>query len=503
MTPARALIAIQTMADHSQKWHDRTTSRYIGSNSSRDGLAALVNKLDNLRRDMKKLKGSVHAIQVGCQICEGPHLDKDCPLNEEVKQVEEEAVTKHSPEEIEYFLANSGFSNDDEFKKFTSIPNEDLTSPKQTTTHYIEQYIPSIPFPRRLEQHAEEALIYKTMESLKKIKSNQPFLKEIKQSNEYPKFMKYLIANKPLTMENEDFRINRRCSALLLNKLPPKEKDPGSFILPCSIGRNNEIRERIIHNLHEEWFKWTFDKEDDIEGIIDYLEPTSYDGFVDLDEEKYNKRRCRLLGMPYVEPLPIIIEQVKITRYSLGPGEVYTKLEASNTEELPRTRNNVATIRSNIMEELSFEQVDRCAPFEALYGRKCRSPVLWVEIGDSGLIGPELVQETTNKVVVIRDRLKIARDLSPKKGVVRFGKKGKLAPRFVGTSIQEDPSKNFLLVAIEIMDREVKTFKRSKIPIVKVRWNSKRGPEFTWEREDHIKAKYPRLFKNAIVETNG
>ncbi|GKB91238.1 hypothetical protein Tco_0963510 [Tanacetum coccineum] len=67
MRPAEALTAIQTMADHSQKWHDGTTSRNIRSSSSKDGLAALV----------------------GCQICEGPHLDKDCPLNKEVKQVEE------------------------------------------------------------------------------------------------------------------------------------------------------------------------------------------------------------------------------------------------------------------------------------------------------------------------------------------------------------------------------------------------------------------------------
>ncbi|GKB69503.1 hypothetical protein Tco_0930915 [Tanacetum coccineum] len=77
------------MADHSQKWHGGTTSMNIRSSSSKDGLAALVNKLDNLGRDMKKLKESVHAIQVGGQICEGPHLKKDCPLNEEVKQVEE------------------------------------------------------------------------------------------------------------------------------------------------------------------------------------------------------------------------------------------------------------------------------------------------------------------------------------------------------------------------------------------------------------------------------
>ncbi|GJW05024.1 reverse transcriptase domain-containing protein [Tanacetum coccineum] len=104
----------------------------------------------------------------------------------------------------------------------------------------------------------------------------------------------------------------------------------------------------------------------------------------------------------------------------------------------------------------SYHSSIRCAPFEALYERKCRSPVLWAEIGDSGLIGPELVQETTDKVVVIRDRLKAARDrqksyadnrrkplefqvgdhvmlkVSPWKGVVRFGKKGKLAPRFIG-----------------------------------------------------------------------
>ncbi|GJX48221.1 putative reverse transcriptase domain-containing protein [Tanacetum coccineum] len=58
----------------------------------------------------------------------------------------------------------------------------------------------------------------------------------------------------------------------------------------------------------------------------------------------------------------------------------------------------------------SYHSSIRCAPFEALCGRKCRSPVLWAEIGDSGLIGLELVQETTDKVVVIRDRLKAARD---------------------------------------------------------------------------------------------
>ncbi|GJR56551.1 putative reverse transcriptase domain-containing protein [Tanacetum coccineum] len=58
----------------------------------------------------------------------------------------------------------------------------------------------------------------------------------------------------------------------------------------------------------------------------------------------------------------------------------------------------------------SYHSSIRCAPFEALYGRKCRSPVLWAEIGESRLIGPELVQETTGKVVLIKEKLKAARD---------------------------------------------------------------------------------------------
>ncbi|GJT58754.1 putative reverse transcriptase domain-containing protein [Tanacetum coccineum] len=134
----------------------------------------------------------------------------------------------------------------------------------------------------------------------------------------------------------------------------------------------------------------------------------------------------------------------------------------------------------------SYHSSIRCAPFEALYGRKCRSPVLWAEIGDSGLIGPELVQETTDKVVVIRDRLKAARDRQKS----YTDNRRKPLEFQVGDHVmlKVSPWKGVLY---EIMDRKVKTLKCSKMPNVKVRWNSERGPEFTWEREDHMKAKYP------------
>nr|GEZ13206.1 putative reverse transcriptase domain-containing protein [Tanacetum cinerariifolium] len=104
----------------------------------------------------------------------------------------------------------------------------------------------------------------------------------------------------------------------------------------------------------------------------------------------------------------------------------------------------------------SYHSSVRCVPFKALYGRKCHSSIMWAKVREGQLIGPELVQETTKKISQIKDRLKAAHDrhksyvdkrrkpldfsvgdyvllkVSPWKGVVRFRKKGKLAPRFVG-----------------------------------------------------------------------
>ncbi|GJY89703.1 putative reverse transcriptase domain-containing protein [Tanacetum coccineum] len=214
----------------------------------------------------------------------------------------------------------------------------------------------------------------------------------------------------------------------------------------------------------------------------------------------------------------------------------------------------------------SYHSSMRCAPFEALYGRKCRSPIMWAEVGKGQLIGPELVQKTTEKISQIKDKLKVARDrqknyadkrrkplefsvgdyvllkVSPWKCVIRFGKKGKLAPRFVGPfeiiekvgpvayrldlpeelngvhdtfhvsnlkkclanptlqvpldEIRVDAKLKLVEEPVEILEKEFKKLKRSRIAIVKVQWNSKHGPEFTWEREDQMKLKYPHLFSD-------
>ncbi|GJR67684.1 hypothetical protein Tco_0013749 [Tanacetum coccineum] len=83
-------ISLKKSATSSKKETRHYTKPGNESTSNKtEGMAAIVNKLENLGRDMKKLKESVHAIQVGYQNCEGVHLDKDCPLNEEVKSIEE------------------------------------------------------------------------------------------------------------------------------------------------------------------------------------------------------------------------------------------------------------------------------------------------------------------------------------------------------------------------------------------------------------------------------
>nr|GEW08936.1 putative reverse transcriptase domain-containing protein [Tanacetum cinerariifolium] len=185
----------------------------------------------------------------------------------------------------------------------------------------------------------------------------------------------------------------------------------------------------------------------------------------------------------------------------------------------------------------SYQTNIKAAPFEALYGRKCRSPVCWAEVGDAQLTGPGIIHETTKKIIQIKSRIQATRDrqksyadlkrkpmdfqvgdrvmlkVSPWKGAVRFGKQGELNPRYIGPfkvlskvgdvayrlelpqqlsqvhntfhvlnlkkclsdeslvipldELCIDDKLYFVEEPVEIMDREIKQLKRSRIPIIK------------------------------------
>nr|GEX29185.1 hypothetical protein [Tanacetum cinerariifolium] len=152
----------------------------------------------------------------------------------------------------------------------------------------------------------------------------------------------------------------------------------------------------------------------------------------------------------------------------------------------------------------------KAAPYEPLYGRKYRSPVCWSEVGDSQLTGPELIRDTTEKIIQIKNCLLAARScqksyadkrLKPlefKVGDMVLLKKC-LAKDVVVVSIDEiqlDDKLHLIKELVEVVDKDVKRLKQGRIPIVKVCWNSQRGLKFTWKRKDLIKKKYPHLFES-------
>ncbi|GKB93225.1 reverse transcriptase domain-containing protein [Tanacetum coccineum] len=96
---------------------------------------------------------------------------------------------------------------------------------------------PPVPFPRRLRKEKDEAQQNKFLENLKQLHINLPFIEALDQMPKYAKFLKGLLTNKTKLEEACKIIMNERCSAVLLNKLPSKEKDPGSFTIPCDIGQ--------------------------------------------------------------------------------------------------------------------------------------------------------------------------------------------------------------------------------------------------------------------------
>ncbi|GJR60613.1 putative reverse transcriptase domain-containing protein [Tanacetum coccineum] len=161
----------------------------------------------------------------------------------------------------------------------------------------------------------------------------------------------------------------------------------------------------------------------------------------------------------------------------------------------------------------SYHTSIKAAPFEVLYRRKFRSLVCWAEVGDAQLTGPVIIHETTEKIIQIKSRIQDARvrqksyaNIRRKPMVIKRVRtvayklelpqqlsrvhntfhvsnlKKCLSDESLVIQLEElrvDDKLHFVEKPVEVMDHEIKQLKRIRIPIIKVRWNSKRGPEFT------------------------
>nr|GFB62786.1 reverse transcriptase domain-containing protein [Tanacetum cinerariifolium] len=140
----------------------------------------------------------------------------------------------------------------------------------------------------------------------------------------------------------------------------------------------------------------------------------------------------------------------------------------------------------------SYHASIKAAPFEALYGRKCRSPVYWTEVGGAQVCWTfQSVRDVAYKLDLLEELSRVHNTFH----VSNLKKCHADEPLAVSLDVLHfDDKLHFVEEPAEIVDHEVKRLKQSRIPLVKVRWNSKRGPELTWEREDQFRKKYPHLF---------
>nr|GEZ94643.1 hypothetical protein [Tanacetum cinerariifolium] len=163
----------------------------------------------------------------------------------------------------------------------------------------------------------------------------------------------------------------------------------------------------------------------------------------------------------------------------------------------------------------SYHTSIKATTYEALYGQKCRSPVCLAKVREAKLSGPKMIQETTEKIDLVKQRIQAAQDRQKSYADLKLELPQELsrvhhtfhvsnlkkcyADEPITMPLEEihsDDKLQFMEEPVEIMEQEIKQLKRRWIPLVKVCWSCRRGPEFIWEREDSFKKKYPHRFTN-------
>ncbi|CAN6567502.1 unnamed protein product [Malus baccata var. baccata] len=276
-------------------------------------------------------------------------------------------------------------------------------------------------------------------------------------------------------------------------------------------------------------------------------------------------QKSRMYVSNNMELKKAILDEAHISAYAMHPGDGWTVRDMLRSSVLQfgdawQKRLNLMAFAYNN----NFHSSIGMSPLEALYGKSCRTPLCWSKVGERILVDLEIVDETTQNVQVIKSNLKVAQDrqksladrhatdrmynvgdwvfqkLSPWRGVVRFGKEGKLSPRYIGLymitervdevayrlelplelskvhnvfhvsmlhhyildpshvippqPLDINPGLSYDEESVTILDWTNKVLRNKTVRLVKVLWRNCSMEEATWETKDKMREMYPRLF---------
>ncbi|GKC97369.1 putative reverse transcriptase domain-containing protein [Tanacetum coccineum] len=413
------------MADHSQKWHDGSSSRNIDSSSNSEGITAIVNKLDSLGHDMKKIKENMHAIQIGCQTYRGSHLDKECPINEDVKCMEEVKYGEFSRP----FPNNS--INDGRFNRGASgydqpSSGEGIPSLTEIINKYIEEEAK-----RRARQDkwlnfnndlanlgASISIMPLSMYKCLGIGKLKPINMVIEMADNTKCTPKGLVENLLVKIDKlifqDDFVIldiveDIRMPVILGRPLLATDHskfnyllaiDPNIFTYEIEV---QESYEEVVYRMTKQEDPWKIEKMDEAnlerhQDLTPMEKPKIHWCKAIPQEKEYeceywascNPYRLSLndwMKIRYGKVCKMTRERIlkdhwrkrfgeeendieensedseeygedkanTVTRYTIGPEEIYTKVKVLRIDEMARTRDNVASIRARLMEKIAKE----------------------------------------------------------------------------------------------------------------------------------------------------